>query len=612
MANFTLLSTCYARETRRHVMAWLCAGVLAATAAGTLAGANSYFVHNLVSDLPSTADHVDANLVNPWGVASSPTSPFWVANNHSGTSTLYDTSGTAIPLIVKIPSPAGSSAAGSPTGAVFNGSQMFLETTGGKPALFIFCTADGTIASWNGGDSTQAQMLINNSASGAVYTGCAIGGTTDAPLLYAADFHNAKIDVWGGDLKAVQSSGGFSDTQVPSGYAPYNIVNLNGKLYVSYAKQDDAKKAAVNGAGNGYVAVFDMTGKLLTHLIAQGPLNSPWGMTIAPATFGDFANDLLVGNFGDGMIHAFDPNTGTLLGTLNNTSGTPIAIPGLWSLLFGNGGRGGDKATLYFTAGIHGSADTILESHGLFGSIQGAPLLETSGVQNAASFSGTIAPNTWVSIIGGALSPTTRSWQTSDFVQSKLPTQLDGVGVTVNGEAAFISYISPMQINFLVPTDVATGQAQIKVTNSNFSSAVVTVPVQTVAPSFFLFNGTKYIAATHSDNVSLIGPPGLISGATFTAAHAGETIVLYANGFGATNPAAPLGMLLTTALPLVATPTVTIGGVQATVVFPGMSAPGLYQLNVIVPSGLPAGDAVVVAQAGGASSQANAFISVGP
>ena len=593
-------------------MAWFCASVLAATAAGTLAGANSYFVHNLVSDLPNTADHVDPNLVNPWGIAFSSTSPFWISNNKTGTSTLYDTSGTAVSLIVKIPSPAGTSVAGAPTGIVFNGSQMFVEATGGKAGLFIFCTEDGTIVSWNGGDATQAQMLIDNSASGAIYKGCAIGGTTDAPLLYAADFHNAKIDVWGGDLKAVQSTGGFSDTQVPSGFAPFNIVSLNGKLYVSYAKQDDAKKDDVHGAGNGYVAVFDMTGKLLTHLIAQGPLDSPWGMTIAPATFGDFANDLLVGNFGDGMIHAFDPNNGSLLGTLNNTTGNPIAIPGLWTLVFGNGGRGGDKATLYFTAGSHGPTDTILESHGLFGSIQGPPSVQTTGVQNAASFSATIAPNTWVSIIGGALSPTTRSWQTSDFLQNKLPTQLDGVSVTVNGESAFVSYVSPTQINFLVPADVTPGQAQIKVTNSNFTSTVVTVPVQPVAPSFFLFNGTKYIAATHSDNVSLVGPPGLITGATFTAAHAGETIVLYANGFGLTNPAAPNGLLLTTSLPLVTTPTVTIGGVQAHVVFAGMSAPGLFQLNVIVPSGLPAGDAVVVAQANGVVSQANAFISVGP
>jgi len=593
-------------------MAWFCASVLAATAAGTLAGANSYFVQNLVSDLPNKAAHVDANLVNPWGIAFSPASPFWISNNKTGTSTLYDTSGTALSLIVKIPSPAGTSAIGTPTGVVFNGSTKFIETTGGKPGLFIFCTEDGTIASWNGGDATTAQMLIDNSASGAVYKGCALGGTTDAPLLYAADFHNAKIDVWGGDLKAVDSAGGFSDTQVPSGFAPFNIASLNGKLYVSYAKQDDAKKDDVHGAGNGYIAVFDMSGKLQTHLIAQGPLNSPWGMTIAPASFGDFANDLLVGNFGDGMIHAFNPDTGALLGTLNNTTGNPIAIPGLWSLVFGNGGRGGDKATLYFTAGISGPTDTELETHGLFGSIQGAPTLDATGVQNAASFSTTIAPNTWASIIGGALTPITRSWQTSDFLQNKLPTQLDGVSVTVNGEPAYISYISPMQINFLVPPDVAPGQAQIKVTNSNFTSTVVTVPVQSVAPSFFLFNGTKYIAATHSDNVSLVGPPGLITGATFSPAHAGETIVLYANGFGLTDPAAPNGQLLTTALPLVATPTVTIGGVQAHVVFAGMSAPGLFQLNVIVPSGLPAGDAVVVAQANGVVTQANAFISVGP
>lgn len=596
---------------RRHLIAWLCSAVIAVSVAGTLAGANSYFVHNLVSDLPNTADHVDANLLNPWGIAASSTSPFWISNNRSGTSTLYDTSGTPIPLVVKIPSPSGASVPGTPTGMVFNGSQLFVEKNG-KPGLFIFCTEDGTIVSWNGGDQTQAEMLIDNSASGALYTGCAIGGTSAAPLIYAADFHNAKIDVWGGDLKAVQNAGGFSDTQVPAGFAPFNIASLNSKLYVTYAKQDSTKKVDVAGVGNGYIAVFDMSGKLLMHLIAQGPLNSPWGMAIAPATFGDFANDLLIGNFGDGMIHAFDPNTGALIGTLNDTKGSPIAIPGLWALVFGNGGSGGDAASLYFTAGGTNANNKQLAAHGVFGSIQSAPSLQASGVENAASFSATIAPNTWVSLFGGALSPTTRSWKNSDFVANKLPTQLDGVEVFVNAEPTYISYVSPTQINFLVPPDVTPGQVQIKTTNSNFSSTSVTVPLQPVAPSFFLFSGTKYIAATHSDNVTLVGPPGLITGTTFTPAHAGETIVLYANGFGPTNPAVPNGQLLTVALPLVTAPTITIGGLPAKVLFGGLTAPGLYQFNVIVPSGLPAGDAAVVAQAEGAASQANAFISVGP
>jgi uncharacterized protein (TIGR03437 family) len=353
-----------------------------------------------------------------------------------------------------------------------------------------------------------------------------------------------------------------------------------------------------------------MSGKLLIHLIAGGQLDSPWGMAIAPATFGDFPNDLLVGNFGDGMIHAFDPDTGELRGTLNGTNASPIVVRGLWALAFGNGGRGGDKATLYFTAGSPGPSDDVLESHGLFGSIQAAPSFLVSGVENAASFAGTIAPNTWASIFGGALSATTRSWKDADFVASQLPTQLDGVKVFVNDEPAYISYISPTQINFLIPPNATPGQVQIKTANSNFSSAAVTVPLLPVAPSFFLFSGTKYIAATHSDNVSLVGPPDLITGTTFTPAHAGETIVLYANGFGATNPAVPIGQLLTTALPLVTMPIITIGGLPATVLFGGLTAPGLYQFNVIVPSGLPAGDAAVTARAEGFESQANAFISV--
>jgi uncharacterized protein (TIGR03437 family) len=212
--------------------------------------------------------------------------------------------------------------------------------------------------------------------------------------------------------------------------------------------------------------------------------------------------------------------------------------------------------------------------------------------------------------MGGAFSPTTRSWQTSDFTGNQLPTQLDDVKVTVNDKPAYISFISPRQINFLVPTDVATGDAHIKFSNANFTTDDVSVNVQPAAPSFFLFGGTKYIAATHADNVSLLGPPNLITGATTTPAKPGETIVLYGNGFGVTNPAAPNGQLITTALPLATMPTVTIGGANAQVLFAGLSGVGLYQINVVVPNGVAAGDAAVVAQAAGMQSQDNAFISI--
>ncbi|HUJ20671.1 MAG TPA: TIGR03118 family protein [Bryobacteraceae bacterium] len=584
--------------------------------AGILSAANSYQVHNLVSDLANTADHTDPNLLNPWGIAFSATSPFWISNNHSGTSTLYDGGGNAIPLVVQIPSPSGSTP-GAPTGAIFNTTQSF-AVTAGNPAAFLFCTEDGTIIGWNSTvDRTNGKILADNSASNAIYKGCALGGTADAPLLYATDFHNGKVDVWDGNFNPVQNANAFVDPNIPAGFAPFNIAVLNGKLYVTYAKQDDDKEDDVAGVGNGYIDVFDMSGGSLTRLITQGSLNSPWGLAIAPAGFGDFAGDLLVGNFGDGMIHAFNPDTGALIGTMyqavasGGNQNQPVVIQGLWGLAFGNGGKGGDPATLYFTAGSPGPNGEPLESHGLFGSIQAAPTVQASGVENGASFDSTIAANSWVSIFAGGLSGVTRSWETSDFTNVQLPTELSGVTVTVNGEPAYLSYVSPMQINLLMPTDIAAGPAQIVVTNGLLSSPAVTVTVESVAPAFFLFSGTKYIAATHSDNVSLTGPPNLISGVTTTPAQIGETVVLYGTGFGATNPPVPNGQLITTAYPLAVTPTVTIGGVAAHVAFAGVTAPGLYQLNVVVPEGVPAGDAAVVVQVPGGQSQANAFLSIG-
>jgi len=611
MKHSTSAYTRYRQDARSNIAAWVRAGVLAACVAGSLAAANTYLVHNLVSDLPNMADHVDPNLVNPWGNGFSSSSPFWIGNNHSGTSTLYDGTGTAIPLVVKIPSPSDPTGGGAPTGVLFNTPQAFAPS-GGKAPTFMFCTEDGTILGWNS-PATTATILIDRSSSNAVYKGCTIGGTSDAPRLYAADFHNASVGVWAADLSAVSLTGAFFDPLVPAGFAPFNIMTWNGKLYVTYAKQDSDKMDDVAGAGNGYIAVYDMNGALLNTLItggSQSPLNSPWGMAIAPDTFGDFAGDLLVGNFGDGMIHAFDPATGALVGTLNDTSGNPIVIQGLWSLMFGNGGRGGDKATLYFAAGIPGPNGEALESHGLFGSIQAAPSFTADNVENGASFSGALAPNTWVSIKGGGLSATTRTWASADFVNNALPTKLDNVTVTLNGTPAYVEYVSPSQINFLVPANLAPGPVQVQTTNNGLTSAPVTVSAQAIAPSFFVFSNTKYIAATHSDNVSLVGPPNLISGATTTPATPGEEIVLYGNGFGVTDPPAPNGQLLTSALKLVTTPTITIGGTQADVKFAGLTEAGLFQFNVVVPTGLPAGDAAVVAKVGGVQSQANAFISV--
>ncbi len=602
-----------------HCPTWLRAGVLLGAFVSSVLAANNYLVHNLVADQPGVADKVDKNLVNPWGNGFSGASPFWVGNNGTGTSTLYDTTGTALALVVTVPAAAGASTPGPVTGVISNGNPTAFNVAAGKAASFLFCTEDGTISGWNStADATNAKILVDNSKSGAVYKGCTLGGTSTAPLLYAANFNSGKIDVWDANFAAVQNAAAFVNPAVPTGFAPFNIQNMGGKLYVAYAKQDNQKHDDEAGIGNGYIATFDMSGTLLGNLAAKGALNSPWGMAIAPASFGDFANALLVGNFGDGMILGFNLNTGAPVGAgiLNDLKGAPIAILGLWSLNFGNGGRGGDKATLYFTAGT----GQPLETHGLFGSIQAAPSYDTIGILNGASFSTTIAPNSWVSIKGGGLSATTRSWQTKDFTGNKLPTQLDNVGVMVNGEAAYVSYISPAQINFLVPGDIVSGPARIQTTNNGLTSATLSSTMQATAPSLFIIGtspGTtnQAVAATHADN-SLIGPPSLITGVTTTSAKAGETIVLYGNGFGPTTPAVPLGQTITTALPLSAAPVVTIGGLPATVAFAGLVAPGLYQLNVVVPTGLKATgtaantDFPVVVQVSGTQTQTNAFLSI--
>jgi uncharacterized protein (TIGR03437 family) len=386
---------------------------------------------------------------------------------------------------------------------------------------------------------------------------------------------------------------------------------MNGGVYVSFAKQDAQRHDDVAGAGNGYVALFDMSGNLLSNPIAQGPLNSPWGMAIAPAGFGPFAGALLVGNFADGKINAFSLPGGASLGALNDTTGSPIAMPGLWSINFGSGTRNEDAGTLYFTAGVGGGPNNDpVESHGLLGSIQAAPSFTTSGVQNGASFiAGPIAANEWVTIMGSGLSATTASWQVTG---TQLPTQLNGVTVTVNGEAAPVSFLGNAQINFLVPADIQPGSAQIQVKGATLSSSAISVNVQQMAPAFFTIGtnattGARYIAATHADG-SLIGPASVIKGAT--PAKPGETIVLYGAGFGPASSTIPNGQAISKAITLPVNPLIIIDGAVANVTFAGLTGTGLYQINVVVPSTAASADDLVVALIGNTESQANAYLTI--
>jgi len=310
-----------------------------------------------------------------------------------------------------------------------------------------------------------------------------------------------------------------------------------------------------------------------------------------------------VGNFGDGAINVFNPTTGAYIATLNDTIGTPIVIPNLWALQAGNGGSGGDANAVYFTAGIPGPDNG---NHGLFGRLQAAPIVTATDVVNGASFQPAIAPNTWVTIKGGNLSGTERLWDNEDFVNGALPTDIDSVSVTVNGTYAYVEFVSPTQLNVLLPVGLASGQAQVQTYNFGLASTTVTVQVQDVAPAFFLQNDGKHIAATHADG-SLIGPTGT-TGATPAAP--GETVVLYGTGFGVTTPAAPEGKLITTALPLATKPTITIGGAAGQVAFAGLTYAGLYQINVTIPASTASGDVPVVALVGSTASPGTAVIAV--
>lgn len=325
------------------------------------AGGGDYVANALVSDsAATTALHHDAHLVNAWGLAFNPQAFAWVANAGTATSTLYDGNGVAQPLVVTL-------AQGDPSGIVFNGSADFSITHAGVTgaATFIFATLQGQISAWGQNvDATHAFTIVDDSAAGAGYTGLAIDTGAGGDMIYAADFARASVDVFGGSFAPVTTAGGFVDATLPAGYAPFGIQQIAGRIYVTYAQVDPATHRSAAGAGLGLVDVFDKQGNLLSHLIpAGGALDAPWGVALAPANFGKFSNMLLVGNFGDGKINVYDPATGAPAGTLSNNDGTPIVVPGLWALQFGNGLNGQPGNTLFYTAGPGA------EAHGLYGRI---------------------------------------------------------------------------------------------------------------------------------------------------------------------------------------------------------------------------------------------------
>jgi uncharacterized protein (TIGR03118 family) len=336
---------------------------MAAAAQAGATSSSSYASHKLVSDQAGMADRVDPDLVNAWGLASRVDSPWWVANNATNQATVYTADGNAFapsgsPLVVGVPE--------SPTGVVANSGSRYAISAGGAsaPALFLFGTEEGKILAWNQAvPSGQAVVAVDRSAAGAIFKGLTIGGDR----LYATDFHNGRVDVFDGSFRPVRTAGAFVDHKLPRGFAPFGIQAVGGRIFVTFAKQDAKREDEVHGPGLGFVDAFDRNGGLLARVARRGELNAPWGIADAPRTFGRFSGDLLIGNFGDGRINAFQQRPGgtfTPAGELRTAAGSRLVIDGLWALQFGHGAaNNGPANTLFFTAGPDD------EAHGLFGTI---------------------------------------------------------------------------------------------------------------------------------------------------------------------------------------------------------------------------------------------------
>jgi uncharacterized protein (TIGR03118 family) len=399
--------------------------VVALTLGPSVSFAQHYNQKNLVSDLvqPNNADGskviLDPNLKNPWGMTRSAGSPWWIGNNNSGTSSLYDGNGNPINIF---PDPAGSvfdnfvivpppgfakpGTQSAPTGVVFNGSptDFILDkgTPAGKQAIFIFATEDGTISGWNPVTNIPAGshppsinpvLEVDNSdggsAKGAVYKGATSAEVDGKKFLYVTNFRTARVEVYGSNFKPVNlgedafdpdgdgdRDGGDRDSErVPRGFAPFNIQNIGGSLFVTYAKQDAARHDPVGGDGFGFVEIFTPTGKHIGHL-QHGPwMNAPWGVVWTPRDFGKFSNSILVGNFRSGWIASFNGFTHKFEGFVQNPDNSLVFLDGIWSLTFGNNGNAGSSNTLFFTAGLNGEQD------GLFGTLTPVPAEEDGSIE---------------------------------------------------------------------------------------------------------------------------------------------------------------------------------------------------------------------------------------
>jgi uncharacterized protein (TIGR03118 family) len=349
------------RELQHAVLATLCIGISAKLSARDNKPTRHYQETDLVSDQSGVAPVTDPHLVNPWGLVASATSPWWISDNGTGLSTLYNGTGAIQSLVVTVPNVPGATDPAAPTGIVVSSVATDFLVGTSQPAHFIFATEDGTISGWNSGSS--AVLMVNNSAT-AVYKGLALAQNGGANFLYAANFKAGSVDVFDNAFKPVKlAASAFKDPRLPNNYAPFNVQSVGGSLYVAFAETQAGSIDEVHGPGKGFVDVFSPAGVLQKRLRWGSWFNAPWGVALAPAGFGRFSNMILVGQFGSGKIAAFDPNSGEFLGMVRATHGRALIIDGLWALSFGNGAGSGPVNTLYFTAGPDD------EAHGLFGTI---------------------------------------------------------------------------------------------------------------------------------------------------------------------------------------------------------------------------------------------------
>jgi uncharacterized protein (TIGR03118 family) len=359
-------------------------------AAGIASAASPYSVHTLISDVPDPNNPniiIEPSIVDPWGIAISASSPFWISNAGTGLATVYSYSATStcagatvnpitlptnpcaytVSPTTRTTVPNASGGSGRVTGQIAGSGLNFVAHQGDPAPSFLFCTEDGTISVRVAPNNNNAALVTVNNNGKAVYKGCAAAVTPNGSQFFAANFKTGNIDVFDTSWNPVDTGGGFTDPNIPAGMNPFNVWVLGNKVIVTYAMLGPDGVSDVPGRGNGAVAAYDLSGNLIGDIMDPS-LNSPWGLAIAPEFFGDFSFTLLVGNFGDGKINAFDIlGSGSYVGTLSDSTGKPIVLEGLWGLQFGNGGSGGGAKALYFAAGISGGGKK--EAHGLFGAI---------------------------------------------------------------------------------------------------------------------------------------------------------------------------------------------------------------------------------------------------